>query len=80
MAVRDRVGGGYEADSVEQLLLAPAGDVSVLMTYDCQTIPPLLKEWAETGRHHTGVILIDEKTLSPRDIVGLLRARTPQRR
>ncbi len=45
-----------------------------LVTYDRRTVPPLLKAWAEQGRHHAGVIFVDEKTISPADIGGLVRA------
>jgi Domain of unknown function (DUF5615) len=45
-----------------------------LVTYDRRTIPPLLKSWAEAGRDHGGVIFVDEKTISPADIGGLVRA------
>ena len=45
-----------------------------LVTYDRRTIPPLLKSWAEAGRHHGGVIFIDEKTISPADIGTLVKA------
>ena len=45
-----------------------------LVTYDRRTIPRLLKAWAEEGRNHGGVILVDEKTISPADIGGLVRA------
>lgn len=45
-----------------------------LITYDRRTIPPLLKTWAEEGREHGGVIFIDEKTISPADIGGQVRA------
>jgi hypothetical protein len=45
-----------------------------LVTYDRRTIPPLLKRWAEEGRRHAGVIFVDEKTISPADIGGLVRA------
>jgi hypothetical protein len=45
-----------------------------LVTYDRRTIPPLLKTWAEAGQHHGGVIFIDEKTISPSDIGGQVRA------
>ena len=47
-----------------------------LVTYDRRTIPPLLKTWAEEGRHHAGVIFVDEKTISPADIGGLVRTLT----
>jgi hypothetical protein len=45
-----------------------------LVTYDRRTIPPLLKAWAESGLQHGGVIFVDEKTISPADIGGLVRA------
>jgi hypothetical protein len=45
-----------------------------LATYDRRTIPPLLKAWAEEGRNHAGVIFVDEKTISPADVGGLVRA------
>jgi hypothetical protein len=45
-----------------------------LVTYDRRTIPPLLKAWVEEGRTHGGVIFVDEKTISPADIGGLVGA------
>jgi len=47
-----------------------------LVTYDRRTIPPLLKTWAEEERMHSGVVFVDEKTISPSDIGGLVRALT----
>ena len=45
-----------------------------LVTYDRRTIPPLLKNWAEEGRQHGGVIFIDEKTISQADIGVLIQS------
>lgn len=45
-----------------------------LVTYDRRTIPPLLKRWVEEGQSHAGVIFVDEKTISPADIGGLVKA------
>ena len=45
-----------------------------LVTYDRRTIPPLLKSWAEEERKQGGVIFVDEKTIPPSDIGGLVRA------
>jgi len=45
-----------------------------LVTYDRRTIPPPLKTWAEEGRQHAGVIFVDEKTITPADIGGLVEA------
>jgi len=47
-----------------------------LVTYDRRTIPPLLKTWAEEERTHGVVIFVDEKTISPADIGGLVWALT----
>jgi hypothetical protein len=43
-----------------------------LVTYDRRTISPLLKSWAEAGRHHAGVIFVDEKTISQADMGKLV--------
>jgi hypothetical protein len=43
-----------------------------LVTYDRRTIPPLLKTWAEEEQKHGGVVFVDEKTISPTDIGGLV--------
>ncbi len=45
-----------------------------LVTYDRRTSTPLLKIWAEEGRKHGGAIFVDEKTISPADKGGLVRA------
>jgi len=47
-----------------------------LVTYDRRTIPPLLKTWAEEGRTHGGVVFVDEETISPADLGGLVWALT----
>jgi hypothetical protein len=57
-------------------LQAAARQGLTLITYDRRTIPPLLKAWAETNRDHGGVIFVDEKTISPANIGGLVRALT----
>jgi len=59
----------------DELTLAAAAEQNLtLVTYDCKTIPPLLKAWAEEGRAHGGVIFVDDKTIAPSDIGGLVRA------
>jgi len=47
-----------------------------LVTYDRRTIPPLLKTWGEQGCSHAGVIFVDEKSIGPSDIGGLVWALT----
>ena len=74
IALRDWQDGRYRTASDEQILTAATVDERVLVTYDLRTIPPLLKEWAEAGQQHSGVVLIDNKTLRPNVIGGLLKA------
>jgi hypothetical protein len=61
-----------QEDSV--LLREAAAQGLSLVTYDRRTIPPVLKMWAEERHPHGGVIFVDEKTISPADIGGLVRA------
>lgn len=67
-------GGGFLGKEDSACLLEAAEQDLTLVTYDRRTIPPLLKAWAEEGRRHGGVVFVDEKTISPADIGGLVRA------
>ncbi|MCL4371672.1 MAG: DUF5615 family PIN-like protein [Chloroflexi bacterium] len=67
-------GGNYRNADDEKLLSLAHADRRVLVTFDCQTIPPLLKEIAETGQHHGGVVLVSSRTFRANDVGGLLHA------
>ena len=66
--------GSYLGQTDAACLRAAAVQELTLVTYDRRTIPPLLKVWAEEGRHHAGVVFVDDKTISPVDIGALVRA------
>lgn len=66
--------GGFLGQPDAVCLEAAAQQNLTFVTYDCKTIPPLLKVWGAEGRNHAGVILVDEKTIASEDIGGLLRA------
>jgi len=68
--------GNFLGQDDATCLKAAALQRLTLVTYDRRTIPPLLKTWAEEGRHHAGVVFVDEKAVSPADIGGLVRALT----
>jgi hypothetical protein len=68
-------GSFFGQDDAACLREAAAGRLS-LVTYDRRTIPPLLKTWMEEGRHHAGAIFVDDKTIAPSDIGGLVWALT----
>jgi hypothetical protein len=67
-------GGNFLGQEDSTYLQAAAEQGLTLVTYDRRTIPPLLKTWTEAGRQHGGVIFVDEKTISPAEIGGLVRA------
>lgn len=73
VAVNEWMGGEYRTASDEEVLRVAFQDERVLVTFDLRTVPPLLKRWAETGVSHAGVILIDQKTIRPGNVGGLIR-------
>lgn len=66
--------GKLRAASDELVLHAALQAGRVLVTFDLRSIPPLLRDWAQSGRSHGGVILVDQRTLRPSDFGGLSRA------
>jgi hypothetical protein len=70
----DWEGGSFLGQDDSTCLREASAQGLTLVTYDRRTIPPLLKSWAEEGRRHGGMIFVDEKTISPADIGGLVRA------
>ncbi len=67
--------GGRFAGSADEVLLTGATDAAwTLVTYDLATIVPLLKTWGEQGIEHSGVILVDDRTIAPNDIGALIEA------
>ncbi len=75
-AMVDWEGGNFLGQDDAACLREAAVQGLTLVTYDRRTIPPLLKAWVEEGRSHGGVIFVDEKTILPADIGGLVRALT----
>lgn len=67
-------GGVYLGQTDAALLRAASEHGLTLVTYDQKTIPPLLVAWAMEGTGHAGVVFVDDKTILPRDIGGLVRA------
>jgi hypothetical protein len=68
--------GGFLGKEDSACLHGAAEQGLTLVAYDRRTIPPLLKVWAEEGRQHGGVVFVDERTISPADIGGLVKALT----
>lgn len=45
-----------------------------LVTYDRASITPLLRDFADQGVDHGGVVFIDDRTIAQRDLGGIVRA------
>jgi hypothetical protein len=73
-ALKEWEGGNFLGQDDEACLREAAAQGLTLVTYDRRTMPPLLKDWAESGLEHRGVVFVDEKTISPANIGGLVRA------
>jgi hypothetical protein len=73
-ALTEWEGGSFLGQDDASCLRQAAARRWTMVTYDRRTIPPLLKSWAEAEQHHGGVIFVDEKTIPPSDIGGLVRA------
>lgn len=73
-ALQEWEGGAYRGVPDPELLTAAAARGWTLVTFDRRTIVPLLKTWAEAGISHGGVVFVGDRTLSPSDIGGLVRA------
>lgn len=65
---------GLRASSDREILAVASRSGLTLVTFDLAAIPGLLHEWAETGRTHAGVILIDQRTIATSDFGSIIEA------
>jgi hypothetical protein len=76
MSWRSRIGekARFRSSKDHEVLLAAASEQRVLVTFDLKTLWTLARTWVEGGRHHEGIISIDDKTFRQDDIGGIVRA------
>jgi hypothetical protein len=74
VALRDWHDGAFLSADDATILRAAFDEGLTLVTYDLHTIPLLLKEWAEQGTAHGGMIFVHRRTVRPSDVGGLARA------
>lgn len=67
-------GGAYLGVPDEVILQAATANQLTLVTYDQNTIPPILCTWGERGEAHAGVIFVDYQSNPPQDFGGLIQA------
>ena len=67
--------GGMYLGVDEATWLAAAGDENLtLVTFDRKTVEPLLKQFGDTEQSHSGVVLIDERSIMQFDYGAQIRA------
>jgi hypothetical protein len=66
--------GAFRGAQDADILRAARSAGLTLVTYDLRTIGTLLKDWADAGESHAGVIYVDRRTILQSDIGGLVRA------
>ncbi len=74
VAMREWERGHFLGADDETVLEEAREQGLTLVTFDLRTVPPLLRRWAEQSVDHGGVILVDERTVPPDDIGGLVNA------
>jgi hypothetical protein len=70
----DWQGGRFLHASDQRIVEAALREGLALVTYDVRSIQPLLAEWAVRGRHHAGVVFVDDRAIAQNDVGGLIRA------
>jgi hypothetical protein len=65
---------GLRAASDHEILEECAKSGFTLVTFDLATIPALLQQWADAGRSHSGMILIDERTMATSDFGAIIES------
>lgn len=55
--------GSLRGSSDEELLEFCRKNKIVLVTGDLATIPALIKNWVDAGKHHQGIVFISSKTI-----------------
>lgn len=58
----------------EAMLMAAREERLIFVTYDNLTVPVLLHQLAALGRHHAGVMLVNQRTIRPNDHGTLFRS------
>jgi hypothetical protein len=66
--------GAYLGVPDPQILIEAGRQRLTLVTYDQRTLWWHAADVMESGREHGGVILVDEQTIPPNDIGGLMRS------
>ncbi|MGH2487053.1 MAG: DUF5615 family PIN-like protein [Ktedonobacterales bacterium] len=74
VALRDWHAGAYLQTADDDILRTACEEMYTLVTYDLRTIPRLLKQWAEQGIPHGGIVFVDQRTIAPNNIGGLIRS------
>lgn len=74
VSIHDWRNGQFINQPDERILRAAAIEGFVLVSFDVNTIPPVISEFAISGESHAGVIFVSIRTFAQNDVKGLARA------
>src|SRR5919108_5032866 len=74
VAITEWHGGRYRSAADPDVLRVAHLEQRTLVSYDLSSIPDLLRELAEAGEDHSGVIFVSQKTIREGDTAGLVEA------
>jgi predicted nuclease of predicted toxin-antitoxin system len=66
--------GDFSNAPDDEILTEATQEQRVLVTYDQRTIRKMVVQWADMGKIHAGVVIVDDLTIRSDDIGGLIRA------
>lgn len=66
--------GHYLGVADEIILKAASVEKLTFITYDQQTIPPILIEWGQANIHHAGIVFIDYRSIALNHFGKLIKA------
>jgi hypothetical protein len=75
-SVHEWRGGEFLGQTDARVVRAASAEQLTLVTYDVNTIPPLLQEFAADGETHASVLFIDSAVIRSNDFGGLVKALT----
>jgi hypothetical protein len=74
LSMQEWHGGACLGKNDDVLLEAAHAERLTLVTYDQQSIKPLLRIWGAEGTDHSGIVFVASNAIAARDIGSLVRA------
>lgn len=74
LALRDWHSGQYLSRADDEILRSAHAEGRTVVTFDVHTIPMLIRNFAESGEDHSGVVFVSTKAIGQDEVRRLARA------